>query len=204
MIEVKPELNETLKTIHNRRSIRSFTNQDVPDEAIFTILQAANLAPSAHNQQSWRFFVLKGEKKTALAELVTTNAATFPKHTSALLRMASRSIISAPVVVAVSNTGELINRGKELFEMDNSEVKDFFRIMEIQSSAAAVENMLLAATSIGLSSVWLGVLIMIQKQVLEFLEIPQGEFMAVVPVGYAARLSSGPKKRELDVVVKYL
>lgn len=195
-------MNETLQTIYNRRSIRNFSSHDVSDQDIDTILQAANQAPSAHNQQSWRFIVLRGNKKNELAELITTHAPSFPRPTSALLRMASRSILSAPVVIAVSNTGELINRGQDLFAMNTDQTKDFFRIMEIQSSAAAVENMLIAATSIGLASVWLGVLIMIQKEVLSFLDIPEGEFMAVVPVGYAVKTSSGPKKQSLEMLVR--
>jgi nitroreductase len=196
--------NETLHVIHNRHSVRQFTGQDIPDTFLNVILQAANKAPSAHNQQSWRFVVLRGEKKNQLADLITSKAPSFPRPTSALLRMASRSIISAPVVIAVANTGELINRGNELFSIDTEQTRDFFRIMEIQSSAAAVENMLLAATSIGLSSVWLGVLIMIQRDVLRFLEIPDGEFMAVVPVGYSAKQGSSPKKKDLEMFVRYL
>ncbi len=199
-----PKTNEVIDTIRERRSVRSFTDQDVSNEAILAILNAANQAPSAHNQQSWRFIVIKGEKKDELAELVNRCAPDFPRPTSALLRMASRSIISAPVVIAVANTGELIHHGKELFQMDSDEVTDFFRIMEIQSSAAAVENMLIAATSIGLASVWLGVLIMVQKDVMKLLGIPDGEFMAVVPVGYAQKTKSSPAKHELGMVVKYL
>ncbi len=181
-----------------------FTDQDVTQDDIATILNAANQAPSAHNQQSWRFVVLRGEKKSELVNLVTTHSAGFPRPTSALLRMAARSIASAPLVIAVINTGELMQRGPELFEVDKNIALDFFRIMEIQSSAAAVENMLLAATSIGLSSVWLGILIMVQEQVLRYLGNPGGEFMAVVPVGYAQKINAGPKKRSLDVTVQYL
>lgn len=195
--------NETLQSIYKRRSIRFFTEQQVSQDDLLTILNAANQAPSAHNQQSWRFIVLSGEKKAELVKLTTDKSTGFPRPTSALLRMAARSIASAPIVVAVVNTGELIHRGPELFEVEKEIARDFFRVMEIQSSAAAVENMILAATSIGLSSVWLGVLIMIQKEVLEFLGNPGGEFMAVVPVGYAVKGSSGPKKRELNVVMKY-
>jgi len=54
------QLNETLQTINNRRSIRSFTPQEVSNQQINIILQAANTAPSAHNQQSWRFICDKG------------------------------------------------------------------------------------------------------------------------------------------------
>jgi nitroreductase len=196
--------NPTLDTIRARRSVRLFTDQPVPEMDLLTILSAANKAPSAHNQQSWRFVVLRGEKKQGLAELVNARAADFPRPSCALLRMASRTIVSAPVVVSVSNTGELIRHGADLFQVNKEAAVDFFRTMEIQSSAAAVENMLLAATSLGIGTVWLGILYLIKHDVLTFLEEPDGEFMAVIPVGYPSRVSDGPKKRPLAVSVRYL
>jgi nitroreductase len=196
--------NQTLAFIRSRRSVRMFFDQPVSDSDLQAILQAANQAPSAHNQQSWRFIVLRGQKKKELVELIGTKAGDFPKPSSALLRMASRSIASAPLVIAVANTGELIERGTELFKVDKNTAHDFFRIMEIQSSAAAVENLLIAATSLGLSTVWLGVLVLIKKDILQFIGVPEGEFMAVIPVGYAAKPNSGPQKQPLDVVVKLL
>jgi nitroreductase len=196
--------NSTLASIRNRRSVRLFFDRPVSDADLNTILQAANQAPSAHNQQSWRFIVLKGEKKKGLVELISGKAGDFPKPSSALLRMAGRSIASAPLVIAVANTGELIARGTELFKVEKAIALDFFRIMEIQSSAAAVQNLLIAATSLGLSTVWLGVLVLIKKNVLEFIGVPEGEFMAVIPVGYAAKPNAGPHKRPLDMVVKIL
>nr|WP_320049556.1 nitroreductase family protein [uncultured Desulfuromonas sp.] len=199
------ENNATLETIFRRHSIRKFTDQPVSSEVLQTILDAANQAPSAHNQQSWRFVVASGDKKRQLAELVKQRATEFPKASSALLRMAARSIATAPVVVAVVNTGELIDHGTRLFQLESADVsRDFFRTMEIQSSAAAVENMLLAATAFGLGSVWLGVLFLIKDEVMSFLGERQGEFMAVVPIGYAERDSQGPKKRATSVLVKYL
>lgn len=197
--------NETLNTILQRHSVRNFSERDVSEEDLLTILHAANMAPSAHNQQSWRFIAIKGEQKHSLVSLVSEKAAAFPRPSSALLRMAARSIASAPVIVAVTNTGELIKRGPQLFAVKDDSVNDFFRIMEIQSSAAAVQNMLLAATSLGLCSVWLGILILIQKEVLKFLNEPGGEFMAVIPIGYSIRQNAnGPKKKSLDVSVKHL
>jgi len=198
-------VNSTLNDIEKRHSIRSFTDQPISENDLTTILKAANQAPSAHNQQSWRFVVVRGEKKNDLASLVHKRASDFPKASSALLRMAARSIKSAPVVVAVVNTGELIRHGSALFKLESDDQAfDFFRTMEIQSSAAAVQNMLLAATAIGLSTVWLGVLFLIKDEIIEFFGEPEGEFMAVVPVGYAAKDSPGPGKRPLDVLVKVL
>jgi nitroreductase len=196
--------NETLRSIRNRHSVRMFTEQPVAEADLHTILEAANKAPSAHNQQSWRFIVLRGEKKHDLATLVNARAADFPRPSSILLRMAARSIQSAPVVVAVANTGDLIHHGSELFQVDKEAARDFFRTMEIQSSAAAVENLLVAATSMGLASVWLGILFLMKDGVLQFLGEPAGEFMAVIPVGYAAKTTEGPKKRPLEMIVRYL
>jgi nitroreductase len=139
-----------------------------------------------------------------LAELVSSRANDFPRPSSILLRMAARSILSAPIVVGVANTGELIRHGSELFQVDREAARDFFRTMEIQSSAAAVENLLLAATSMGIGSVWLGILFLIKQEVLAFLGEPGGEFMAVVPLGYALRKTEGPKKRPLEALIRYL
>ncbi len=196
---------ETLLTIGARHSCRNFvSDKDIADHDIQAILAAANQAPSAHNQQSWRFIVLRGTKKNELAHLISGRAADFPRPSCTLLRMASRSITSAARVVAVVNTGELIRRGPKLFEAEQADVRDFFRIMEIQSSAAAVQNMLLASTSLGIGSVWLGILILLKDAVLDFLGEPQGEFMAVVPLGYPVHESKSPKKRPLEMLVKHL
>jgi len=198
-------MNETLKTIRERRSIRVFAKDEISEEQVSILLQAANQAPSAHNQQSWRFIVLRGEKKHGLAELVAHGAMQFPKPAQALLRMSARSIASAPVVIAVANTGDLIQHGTDLFKVEKQMAHDFFRTMEIQSSAAAVENLLLAATSLGLATVWLGIMFLMKDDVLNYIGEPAGEFMAVVPVGYACReAGSGPKKQPLEVKVKYL
>ena len=197
-------LNDTLKTIHKRHSVRRFTEQEVSDEQIHLLLQAANEAPSAHNQQSWKFIVIRNTKKQELAQLVTGRSGEFPKPASALLRMAARSTLSAPIVIAVANTGDLIEHGTQLFKIEKEMAKDFFRTMEIQSSAAAVENMLLAATSLGLATVWLGILFLIKDDILQFLGEPKGEFMAVIPVGYAERTGTGPQKEPFEMKVKYL
>jgi nitroreductase len=196
--------NETLQTIKNRRSIRVFTKDEIHDSQIDILLAAANEAPSAHNQQSWRFIVLRGRKKQELSDLVAARSDGFPRPASTLLRMAARSIATAPIVIAVANTGDLIAHGTELFKVNKEMANDFFRTMEIQSSAAAVENMLLAATSIGLATVWLGILFLIKNEVLQFVGEPAGEFMAVVPVGYAAKSGSGPQKEPFEMKVKYL
>ncbi len=194
--------NATLDTIHARHSIRQFSPEPLAEDMLMTMLDAANQAPSAHNRQSWKFVILEGEARTQLAELVTNLSKTYEKSASSLLRMAARSIASAPATGAVINTGDLISHGTELFQVDRGQAFDFFRTMEIQSSAAAVENLLLAATSLGLGAVWLGILYLVKDDVLEFLQEPAGEFMAVVPVGRPLRQTQGPGKKPLENVIK--
>ncbi|MDK9707063.1 MAG: nitroreductase family protein [Desulforhopalus sp.] len=194
--------NQTLQTIYARHSIRQFQDRPVADEMIRTILDAANQAPSAHNQQSWRFVVLREKKRLELAHLVAARANDFPKPSSSILRMASRCLASAPVVISVSNTGSLIAHGSELFNLEHDRSLDFFRTMEIQSSAAAVENLLLAATSLGLGSVWLGILYLLKEEVLAFLGEENGEFMAVIPIGHPKKDQGGPQKKSLEYVLK--
>ena len=43
-----------------------------------------------------------------------------------------------------------------------------------------------------------------KQEVLNFLGEPAGEFMAVVPLGYPAKTTEGPKKRPLDAIVRQL
>ena len=51
---------------------------------------------------------------------------------------------------------------------------------------------------------WPGILFLLKDEVLRFLGSPQGEFMAVVPVGYAARVTGWPKRRPLETIVKFV
>jgi nitroreductase len=194
----------TLHHIEARRSIRSFTDRPVSQEDLLTVLRAANQAPSAHNQQSWRFSVLRGKRKQELATLVNARAGEFPRAAAVLLRMAARSINSAPVVVVVANTGTLIDHGTKLFQIDKLLAQDFFKTMEIQSSAAAIQNLLVAATSLGLATVWLGILFLIKDDVLRLMGEREGEFMAVIPVGYEAKPGIAPKKIDFEMMVSWL
>ena len=52
-------MNETLKTLYTRRSIREFTNKQISDEDLALILHAAAYAPSGRNQQTWNFTVVQ-------------------------------------------------------------------------------------------------------------------------------------------------
>ncbi|MCL4561669.1 MAG: nitroreductase family protein [Chloroflexi bacterium] len=53
--------NALLQVIFNRRSVRSFTRQDIPEDVFAAILEAGRLAPSTVNLQTWSFAVFNGD-----------------------------------------------------------------------------------------------------------------------------------------------
>lgn len=61
---------ETLKSIEERRSIRTFTNEVVKKEIIEDILNCGRLAPSAKNRQPWYFVVVKEDVKDKIADIM--------------------------------------------------------------------------------------------------------------------------------------
>ncbi|KXB05758.1 hypothetical protein AKJ49_00130 [candidate division MSBL1 archaeon SCGC-AAA382A03] len=56
-------MNKILESIRERRSVRHFTNEPVPEEKVEKILEAARWAPSGKNNQPWKFLVVREENK---------------------------------------------------------------------------------------------------------------------------------------------
>ena len=63
--EIEKELTEVEKVIYRRRSIRLFQNKPVPKELLQRIIEAARWAPSAGNCQPWKFVVVTNKEKIA-------------------------------------------------------------------------------------------------------------------------------------------
>jgi len=161
-----------------RRSIRAFTEEDVSDEQIEKILEAARWAPSAGNIQPWEFIVVRRpDIKRDLARAALNQ--TF--------------IEEAPVVIVACadeiRSGRIYgNRGVNLYC--------------IQDTAAAIENMLLAACALGLGACWVGAFD--EEAARKILRIPRGvRPVAMIPVGYPAEKPSPPRKRPLKEIVHY-
>lgn len=183
-----------LELARHRRSIRVFESRDVERELIFKILEAGNLAPSAHNKQSWKFFVISGNKKNQLAELINDLSYGFPRKSRTLLRMAAKSITSAPVVIGVFSTGELVEEAEDFGITMKRDIERFFLNMEIQSASAAAQNMLLQATELGLGAVWLGIVSLISDRIEKFLNTGF-KLLALIPIGYPLKINQSPQKK---------
>ena len=118
---------ELKEIITKRRSVRAYEDKPVPEESLRNILEAARLAPSARNNQSWKFVVVREDKRR-----------------QELTQAADREFVAeAPVVIAaVATEPEYIMAcGVPSYAVDLS---------------IAVTHMILAAVDEGLGTCWLG------------------------------------------------
>lgn len=146
-----------MDVILKRRSIRQYLDQDVEKEKIETLLHAAMQAPSAGNQQPWEFIVVKNP------DVIASLAKCSPYATAAK---------GAPCVIVPIMKNKESLRFPECAPLDMS---------------AAIENILLAATEIGLGAVWLGIAPVRERveAVNEILHLADGvNAFALIPVGY--------------------
>ena len=165
-------------TLKNRGSVRRFQNKNVPSEIIEKILLAATFAPSAGNFQPWEFIVVRDDKmKKSLA------GACFDQP---WLKNAPVIIVACiNTRVATSVFGE---RGEKLYG--------------IQDVAAACENMLIAATSLGLGSCWVGAFS--EPQISILLECAQYiRPCALIAIGFPAEEPPALQRQSLADVVHF-
>lgn len=151
---------ETLEAINQRRSIRKYLERPVEFEKLTTIIDAARKAPSAGNLQDWSFLIVTDKKL--------------------IRQVASYSIEqywiqTAPLVLIVCGFPEKHEmyyglRGKRLYN--------------VQDCAAAIENLLLAATDLGLGSCWIGAFE--EEKIRAIFNIPpEVRPQAIITLGYS-------------------
>jgi nitroreductase len=184
----------TLDAIAARRSIRKFQPTPVPGEMVETVLRAATLAPSAKNRQPWRFVILEGEDRTALAGLLLEQAE--EREARGLMagscKRTSQAIRQAPVTILVFDP--FIKRGDSPTELTR-----ILWLMDIQSVGAAIQNMLLAAHELGLGSLWIGDVFFAEKQIADWLG-REDQLIAAVTLGYPDQSPAARPRLTLDEV----
>ena len=158
------ELQEAIK---GRRSIRHFKKQNIPEETITQLIEAASYAPSAGNIQPWQFIIIrKPAIKKKLAESALNQA----------------HVEQAPIVIVVCADEKRSSmgygtRGKTLYCL--------------QDTAAATQNILLTAHSLGLGTCWTGAFN--EDEAREAVNAPEGvRPVAIISVGIS---SGNPKQR---------
>lgn len=119
---------DALECIMTRTSVREFTDRQVPDSVVETLLKAGMAAPTAMNKQPWQF-------------VVVTDQATREAIAGADQYIRAKE---APLVIVACG---------DMSKEDEGEGRDFW----VQDVSAATENILLAAHAQGLGAVWCGV-----------------------------------------------
>ncbi len=161
-------MQQALSLLHQRRSIRKYTNQPVNGEQLEQLLRAAMAAPSASNKQPWQFVVV--QERAMLNQLSEVHPYT-------------KMLKEAPLCIAVC--GE---RNNKFWEQD---------------CAAATENLLLAATALGLGAVWLGIHPNPEPvaTVAQLLRVPDTHLpLCLISIGHAAEEKSPSERYDLAKV----
>ncbi len=171
-------MGDILDLITSRRTIKSFLPKYVSGENIAKIIDAARHAPSCGNVQNWKFIVvIKPELKESLAK------ACYDQYE--MTAAGAFIVVCAEPEKAERYYG---SRGEKLYS--------------IQNCAAAIENMLLEAHSLGLGTQWVGAFD--EEEVKSLVGIPEEvRPQAIVVVGYPKEIPGKPPKYPLESVVYF-
>jgi nitroreductase len=172
------DMPEFMDIVRSRRSIRKYEDRDVTAEVVGTLLEAVRWAPSWANTQCWEIVVVRSR---AIKEQLQSTLP--PKGNPAW-----SAILQAPVVLALC--GRLKSSG---YYRDQASTKfgDWFMF----DLGVACQNIALTAHAHGLGTVVVG--LFDHDKARAVLKVPEGyELVALIPVGYPAKISSAPKRRE--------
>ncbi|MHA2349432.1 MAG: nitroreductase family protein [Candidatus Thorarchaeota archaeon] len=172
------------EAIKGRRSVRTYKSDEVGEDLVRQIIEAATYAPSAKNGQQWRFTVLTGESKDKFTDLYRSklNTLTFDVGSS----FGSCDMMEeAPVVIVVWNTHQ------------------FGWQTEAHSVAAAIQNMLLKAYSLGLGTCWIGDIFYAYKAIMDYFKKPW-KLLAAVTLGWPEAIPGSRERLSVDDVAEFL
>lgn len=174
---------EVLQAAKTRRSIRKYKTTPVDDKTLGLVLEAARWAPSWKNTQCWRFIVVRDSNiKAELANILGSNRA-------------AEAIRSAPVVIVAC--AELGKSGYSDGKLATD--KGDWYMFDV---ALAMQNLVLAAHSLGLGTVHVG--LFDAKRVESILEVPEGFCVVeMTPLGYPDQEPEARPRKELSELVFY-
>ena len=179
-------MNEVLKAIRSRRSIRAYKPERLKKEEIDTILEAGFYAPNGINTQPWHFSVI--QDRQIIGEI----------NAMAKARMAQSDMEWIKRVA--SNPNADITHGAPTLLIVSCEEN---AISGVEDCSAALENMLLAAESLNIGSCWMGFVTFVfdNAEMMNRLGVPKGYAAREVAVfGYpaeGAKKEPAPRKENL-------
>jgi nitroreductase len=191
--EIIMDYSSFLELVKNRRSIRRFRPDPIPDEYIGKIIEAARWAPSGFNSQPWEFVVVKDkglkdrilqpvdQHKNLIAAAEVTGVEQKMRQMALPWRDEEMDYHIAPVLIILfSDTRTRValpDMGKRYTEKT--------RLLFNSGLSCAFIYMQLAATSLGLATQWLGVMPKNVKSIKQILGVPEEfELYEMMPLGY--------------------
>ncbi len=169
---------DVLDAIKGRRSIRKYRPDPVPDEVLEKVLEAVRWSPSWANTQCWEVIAIREPEIKAKA------AEALPPGNPAL-----SSLRDAPILLVLCAIRNLsgFKRGEAMTDKG-----DWFMF----DIGLAMENLCLAAHSLGLGTVIIG--LFDAKKIESLLGVPENlSVVAMTPLGYPQKEASPPKRKEL-------
>ncbi|MCR1953352.1 nitroreductase family protein [Clostridioides mangenotii] len=196
---------ETLNSIFSRRSIRRFSSEAIPKDLIEIILKAGISAPSPKNRQTWHFLVFTGEHKKDVIDIIlqgtineSENNTYLPKSVKFLSGAfyTIETMKKAPVIIFVYDPD-----GKSPYELLNTEER-FFEMSNIQSIGASLQNMSIAATDLGIGSLWICDIYFAYNELVKYLNI-DGQLVACMAFGFSEESPKLRPRKDLEKVVTW-
>ena len=211
--EKEKKVISALQAIKDRRSIRKFKPDAISEMDLHTILEAGIAAPSSKNRQPWHFTVVRGDAKEELARVMERGLNLEIKAHEPFLPDSMKFINGAftsvnvmreaPVVVLVSNE---LGRCTD-FASNLSVDERVAELCNVQSVAAAVENMLLAAQELGIGSLWICDIFFAYPELSEWMEkkkLSHGMLVAALAFGYGDEAPKARTRKSLHDVVTFI
>jgi len=188
----------TIETIAARRSIRAFKDEELPEEAVTKILAAASQAPSGKNRQPWRFAVIRGKKRAEMVSVLREAIAAFKSRgeDTGSAEWTANVMEQAPLTVFVFNA-----HGIDPW-LEHSTDQIFQELVDVQSIGAAIENMLLAATDLGIGSLWIADVLCAVTELKTWLE-EDGQLVAAVSFGVPNESPDARPRKPFDEIVRF-
>jgi nitroreductase len=175
--------------IHARRSIKEFAERPVPREAIERLLDAAAQAPNHRMTQPWHFYVLGPNARRAYGEALGARKAKRvedPEAARAVLEKVAGNHAALPAMIAVAMT---LDENPEIREEDYA------------ATMMGVENLLLAASAMGLGTHIKTGAVMDDPRARSAVGVPEGQrIVALINLGEPAAVPD-PKPREAAAAV---
>lgn len=207
-----------LDFIYNRHSVRKFTDEAVNMDDLMKILEASIHCPSAKNVQNWHFVVVKDKDKIEkMAQAIETkNRLVADKLSNEEQKNSFTKFIkyatlfqNAPVVILVYASYYEPTGLAELREakISQNEINDLINMSpQMQSIGALIENLTLAASTMGYGTCWMTSGNYAAKEINESLDFYKEGYSlaAIVPIGRPVPPIKSPKRKPVEEVLSII